>query len=116
MSLFPQYDETYSIYEYTVPVGWAEPTWAYIGDVVGRIEPVAVDEAQKNSQDYQGVTEVLFLDLQYDGIIKPDHYLVDSRGIVYQNKGVPESWRNLIPYVMCKLSRPQSPVEIPVST
>jgi hypothetical protein len=116
MSLFPEYDETYTVYEYTVPTGWVAPSWTLIGEVVGRIEPVAGNEEILNNQDYQGVTEILFMDLDYEGIVKPDHYLVDPRGIVYQNRGIPETWRNLIPYVMCKLERSQSPVEIPVST
>jgi hypothetical protein len=122
VSLFPEYDETLDVYEYTEPSGWSEAGtvgttgWSYIGSIVGRIEPVAANEELLNRQDYQGITEVCFLDLQYDGIVKPNHYLVDSRSIVYQNRGIPETWRHLIPYVMLKLERPQSPVVIPVST
>jgi hypothetical protein len=116
VSLFPEYDETLNVYEYTEPSGWSEATWTLIDTVVGRIEPVAANEELLNRQDYQGITEVCFLDLQYDGIVKPNHYIVDSRNVVYQNRGIPETWRHLIPYVMLKLERPQSPLVIPVST
>lgn len=116
VSLFPEYDEVLEVYEYTEPSGWSEAGWVYVDSVVGRIEPVASNEELLNRQDFQGVTEVAFLDIQYDNIVKPNHYIRDTRGVVYQNKGIPETWRHLIPYVMLKLERPQSPLVIPVST
>lgn len=116
VSLFPEYDEVLEVYNYTEPSGWSEGGWAYVDSVVGRIEPVAANEELLNRQDFQGITEIAFLDIQYDGIVQPNYYIKDSRGIVYQNRGVPETWRHLIPYVMLKLERPQSPLVIPVST
>ena len=116
VSLFPEYDEVLEIYEYTEPSGWSEAGWVYVDSVVGRIEPVAANEELLNRQDYQGITEVAFLDIQYDNIVKPNHYVRDPRGIVYQNRGIPETWRHLIPYVMLKLERTQSPLVRPVST
>ena len=116
VSLFPEYDEVLEVYEYTEPSGWSEAGWVYVDSEVGIIEPVASNEELLNRQDFQGVTEVAFLDIQYDNIVKPNHYVRDPRGIVYQNKGIPETWRHLIPYVMLKLKRPQSPLVIPVST
>ena len=116
MSLFLEYDETLTVYEYSEPSGWSEATWTLVDTVVGRIEPVASVAELINRQDYQGITEVAFLDLEYNGIVEPNHYIVDSRGVVYQNKGIPEVWRHIIPYVMLKLERPQAPLVIPVST
>ena len=116
MSLFPECDSEFTVYRKTVPSGWVAPSWSTVGTIVGRVEPVAANEEILNRQDYQGITEVLFMDIEYKGIVQPDDYIVSSPGTVYQNRGIPEDWNYLIPYVMCKLERPQSPVEIPPSS
>lgn len=110
MSLFPEYDEVMEVYRYTEPSGWEDPSCTLIGTVVGRIEPVAANEELLNNQDFQGIVEVAFLDIQYDGFVLPNDYIKDVRGTIYQNRGIPETWRHLIPYVMLKLERPQSPL------
>lgn len=117
MALFPDSRTPYSVYDYIDPT-WENPTaWISVGTVLMRVEPVAANEEILNKQDYQGVSEIGFLDMQYDGMIKPNTYLVrQSDGTVYQNRGVPEKWEWLIPYIMVKLERPQSPVTIPPST
>lgn len=114
MALFPETREYYDVYEYVPSVGWESPTWNYVGEVFMRVEPVTSSDELVNNQDNQNITEVGFMDIEYDGIVNPDNYLVRrSNGVVYQNKGIPEVWEHLIPYVMCKLERPQSPVTIP---
>lgn len=117
MALFPEARKLYDVYEYIHTSGWEAPTWNYVGEVLMRVEPVASKNELVNNQDDQNITEVGFMDIEYDGVINPDNYIVRrSNGAVYQNKGIPEVWEDLIPYVMCKLERPQSPVEIPEST
>lgn len=114
--IFPEYEDVQEVYKYTEPSGWTEGGWEYVGSIKGRIEPVAANEELLNRQDFQGVSEVDFLDIAYDGIVQPNYYIKDSHNIVYQNRGVPEVWRHLIPYIMLKLERPQTDVTIPVST
>ena len=41
-----------------------------------RVEPVASSDELVNNQNNQNITEVGFMDIEYDGIVNPDNYLV----------------------------------------
>ena len=117
MALFPETRSPYDVYSFTEAVGWSEPTWSYDGEILMRIEPVAANEEIMNNQDNQNISEIGFIDIEYDGIVKPNSFIIDrADGTQFQNRGIPEKWKFLIPYIMVKLERPQSPATIPVST
>jgi len=113
MPMFPQYNESYSVIRSTISNDFTEPTWSLVATVIGRSEPVSGKEEYLNHQDFQGVSEVAFIGLEYEGIVKPDDYIVDPRGRAFVNKGEPEVWRYMMPYIMLKLEPSQQPVTIP---
>lgn len=113
--IFPELHEPLQVWRYGTPTsGWGDPTFVLVGTVMALIEPVSGKEEFLNKQDYQGVSEIASMDIIYDGVVQPDDYLVDTRGTQYVNKGVPETWRHIIPHVYLKLERSQEPVTFPV--
>mgnify|MGYP007069484419 CR=1 FL=1 len=112
MSLFPECREAHRVYRYSEPSGFSDATLSYIGEVLGRLEPIAASESMKNSQAYQNCTHYDFLDMEYDGIVLPKDYIIDPRDKQYQVVGEPEVWRNIIPQVVLNLEKPQTEIDV----
>lgn len=114
MALFDELQEPLSIHQYAAPEGWTEGGYTFIADITGYIEPVVASASLINQQDMQGISHVAFLPIAYKGVVKPNMYVIDADGTQYQNKGMPENWKFIIPYVMLKLVQPQTLLVIPV--
>jgi hypothetical protein len=115
MVMFPEMVEDFQVWRYgkADPTAWEDPKFNLVAVVRGHTEPVSPNAEFLNKQDFQSVTEYCFLDITYKDIVQPDDYLVDSEGTQYINKGVPETWKHILPYVMLKLERSQQPIEFP---
>jgi len=109
--VFEQFYDTHTLTRKTDPIGFADATWNTIGTIRGRVEPVAGNEEFLNNQNFQGISEVMFCPIETAGLVRPDDVLEDSYGIKRINKGEPEIWRHILPYVMLKLERSQYVVQ-----
>ena len=108
--MFPEFEEDLQVWRFVTPTGWGDPTFSLVATVKGHIEPVVASAQYLNSQDFQGITEVAFLDIAYDKVVLPNDYIITPRGDQYKNVGIPETWRYIIPYVMLKLETSQEVV------
>ena len=112
MALFPECRETHRVYRCSEPSGFSDGTPTYVGEVLGRLEPIAASEAMRNGQAYQNCTHYDFLDIEYNGLVQAKDYIIDPRNKQYQVIGEPEVWRNIIPQVVLNLEKPQQEVDI----
>jgi len=108
--MFPEFEENLEVWRYVKPTGWGDPTFSLVATVRGHIEPVVSSAQFLNNQDFQGVSEVAFLDIVYENVVEPNDYIITPRGEQFKNIGIPETWRYIIPYVMLKLETSQEPV------
>ena len=112
MALFPAFEEEYKVYGKVIVNEWTDPTIMYKGMVRGILEPVTSTQEFLNKQDNQGITEVIVCDLEYEGVVNPDDYLRDPRGVQYQCRGVPEAWRYIMPNLVIKTERAQHVIDV----
>lgn len=115
MALFDELQEPISVYRPTIAVGFNDATIAFVSDeLTAYIEPVTATNEYLNQQDYQGIDKIAFMPIEFKGVVKPNDYIVDEDGMIFQNIGIPENWKYILPYVMLKLKVPQELPVLPV--
>lgn len=112
MALFPEYRETHRVYRQVEASGFSDATLIHVGDIQGRLEPAGPSQAFLNEQNNQNISSYDFIDMQYDGVVKAQDYILDPRDKQYHVVGEPEVWRNLIPQLVLKLEIPQTEIDV----
>lgn len=118
MELFERVQETVSIYKPPTLSGWSteEAYWEFVQEIPMYIESVTGIESIQNQQNLQGITEFGISPIAYKDVIKEGYGVVDSDGVQRVNKGVPETWKFILPYCGYSLKREQFPIEVEPST
>lgn len=110
--LLEQALETLPLYRYTATSEWSDDTsWHYVQDISVYIEPVSFVNAPQNDQDFQSIYAIGYCPREYASVVQPEDGIISAEGIHYINIGIPEDWKNILPYCALRLEKKQGAID-----